>query len=215
MEEHTVDLLRECDSGCAMAAESLEQIRDFVSDQGLWNEITASYEKHQDLDLRIKKTLRAMEEQGKEPGKMASAWSWMSTEMRMMAKGGDKEAASIVTDGCNMGIKTICGYKNQYSGASKAAMELADELTGMEENLRDSCTEHDNPEAILIDRENVTALKKEMKKSLSSLENQVFQLYIAGNGYVEIAEILGKTPKAVDNALRRIRKKMKRCFGES
>ena len=72
----------------------------------------------------------------------------------------------------------------------------------MEENLRDSCTEHDNPEAILIDRENVTALKKEMKKSLSSLENQVFQLYIAGNGYVEIAEILGKTPKAVDNALR-------------
>lgn len=70
MEEHTVDLLRECDSGCAMAAESLEQIRDFVSDQGLWNEITASYEKHQDLDLRIKKTLRAMEEQGKEPGKM-------------------------------------------------------------------------------------------------------------------------------------------------
>ena len=36
-----------------------------------------------------------------------------------------------------MGIKTICGYKNQYSGASKAAMELADELTGMEENLRD------------------------------------------------------------------------------
>ena len=84
-----------------------------------------------------------------------------------------------------------------------------------EENLRDSCAEHDNPEAILIDRENVTALKEEMKKSLSSLENQVFQLYAAGNGYVEIAEILGKTPKAVDNALRRIRKKMKRCFGES
>ena len=85
----------------------------------------------------------------------------------------------------------------------------------MEENLRDSCTEHDNPEAILIDRENVTALKEEMRKSLSSMENQVFQLYVAGNGYVEIAEILGKTPKAVDNALRRIRKKMKRCFGES
>ena len=85
----------------------------------------------------LEKTLSAMEEQGKEPGKMASAWSWMSTEMRMMAKGGDKEAASIVTDGCNMGIKTICGYKNQYSGASKAVMEIADELTGMEENLRD------------------------------------------------------------------------------
>ncbi len=150
MEEHSVNLLRECDSGCKMAAESLEQIRDMVSDQELWKDITESYEKHQELDAKIKKTLSAMEEEGKEPGKMASAWSWMSTEMRMLAKGGDKEAASIVTDGCNMGIKTICGYKNQYSGASKACgyknqysgaskavMEIADELTGMEENLRD------------------------------------------------------------------------------
>ena len=98
MEEHSVNLLRECDSGCKMAAESLEQIRDMVSDQELWKDITESYEKHQELDAKIKKTLSAMEEEGKEPGKMASAWSWMSTEMRMMAKGGDKEAASIVTD---------------------------------------------------------------------------------------------------------------------
>ena len=124
-------------SAAKMAAESLGQIRDMVSDQELWKDITESYEKHQELDAKIKKTLSAMEEEGKEPGKMASAWSWMSTEMRMLAKGGDKEAASIVTDGCNMGIKTICGYKNQYSGASKAVMEIADELTGMEENLRD------------------------------------------------------------------------------
>ena len=86
MEEHSVNLLRECDSGCKMAAESLEQIRDMVSDQELWKDITESYEKHQELDAKIKKTLSAMEEEGKEPGKMASAWSWMSTEMRMLAK---------------------------------------------------------------------------------------------------------------------------------
>ena len=50
MEEHSVNLLRECDSGCKMAAESLEQIRDMVSDQELWKDITESYEKHQELD---------------------------------------------------------------------------------------------------------------------------------------------------------------------
>lgn len=71
MEEHSVNLLRECDSGCKMAAESLEQIRDMVSDQELWKDITESYEKHQELDAKIKKTLSAMEEEGKEPGKMA------------------------------------------------------------------------------------------------------------------------------------------------
>lgn len=80
-----------------------------------------------------------------------------------------------------------------------------------EENLRDSCAEHDNPEAILIDRENVTALKKEIEKSLSPMEKQVLRLYLDGNGYMEIAGILGKTPKSIDNALQRIRGKMKSC----
>ena len=61
-----------------------------------------------------------------------------------------------------------------------------------EENLRDSWVEHDNPESILIDRENVSVLEQEMEKNLSPLENQVLHLYLDGNGYVEIAEILGK-----------------------
>ena len=72
--------------------------------------------------------------------------------------------------------------------------------------------EHDNPESILIDRENVSALENEMEKSLSSLENRVLHLYLEGNSYIEIAEILGKTPKSIDNALRRIRKKIKKYF---
>ena len=55
MEEHSVNLLRECDSGCKMAAESLGQIRDMVSDQELWKDITESYEKHQELDARSKR----------------------------------------------------------------------------------------------------------------------------------------------------------------
>ncbi len=81
-----------------------------------------------------------------------------------------------------------------------------------EENFRDSCVEHDNPESILIDRENVAALENEMKKSLSPLENRVLQLYLDGNGYMDIARILGKTPKSIDNALQRIRGKIKSYF---
>lgn len=81
-----------------------------------------------------------------------------------------------------------------------------------EEDFRDTYAEHDNPESILIDRENVSALENEMEKSLSSLENRVLHLYLEGNSYTEIAEILGKTPKSIDNALRRIRKKIKKYF---
>ena len=72
--------------------------------------------------------------------------------------------------------------------------------------------EHDNPESILIDRENVAALENEMKKSLSPLENRVLQLYLDGNGYMDIARILGKTPKSIDNALQRILGKIKSYF---
>ena len=81
-----------------------------------------------------------------------------------------------------------------------------------EENLRGSCVEHGNPESILIDRENVKALEKEMEKNLSALENKVLELYLDGNGYREIAEILGKSPKSIDNALHRIRRKIKKYF---
>lgn len=81
-----------------------------------------------------------------------------------------------------------------------------------EEKIRDSYVEYDNPEMILIDRENVKTLEKEMKKSLSPFENRVLQLYLDGNGYIEIAEILGKHPKSIDNALRRIRTKIKKYF---
>ena len=81
-----------------------------------------------------------------------------------------------------------------------------------EENLRGSCVEHGNPESILIDRENVKALEKEMEKKLSALENKVLELYLDGNGYREIAEILGKSPKSIDNALHRIRRKIKKYF---
>ena len=72
--------------------------------------------------------------------------------------------------------------------------------------------EYDNPESILIDRENVEALENEIKKSLSPLENRVLQLYLDGNGYMDIARILGKTPKSIDNALRSIRGKIKSYF---
>lgn len=55
MEEHSVNLLRECDSGCKMAAESLEQIRDMVSDQELWKDITESYENIRSWTQRSKR----------------------------------------------------------------------------------------------------------------------------------------------------------------
>ena len=73
--------------------------------------------------------------------------------------------------------------------------------------------EESNPEELIIDRENVEQLEQNMQKELSSFEKQVLDLYITGMNYVEIAKVLGKDEKSTDNALQRIRTKMKKVLG--
>ena len=76
-----------------------------------------------------------------------------------------------------------------------------------EEHLGDNWGE--NPESIIIDQENVQDLEQEITATLSPMENQVLEYYLAGNRYGEIAQIMGKTPKSIDNALQRIRIKIR------
>lgn len=137
MEEHTIQLLKECDSGCKMAVSSMDQIMEFVPEGKLKRIIGGYEEKHRELGNDAAKQLKELGQTGKEPEMMASAFSWMSTEMKMMMKGDEKQAARIMMDGCNMGIKSICGYENQFAGASKESMALAEKLVKTEEAFRD------------------------------------------------------------------------------
>ena len=67
----------------------------------------------------------------------------------------------------------------------------------------------DNPESIVISQESERLLREAIEKHLSRMERQVLELYLEGESYVQIAEELKKTPKAVDNAIQRIRKKIR------
>ncbi|MBE5940341.1 MAG: sigma-70 family RNA polymerase sigma factor [Lachnospiraceae bacterium] len=66
-----------------------------------------------------------------------------------------------------------------------------------------------NPEDILIEREQKNRLFKKINESLSSFEKEVLRLYVEGMNYHEIAESMAKTPKSIDNALQRIKAKVK------
>ena len=72
----------------------------------------------------------------------------------------------------------------------------------------------ENPEAVIIDQERTRILKEEIKKALSPMENKVLAYYMQGYGYVKIAKLLGKKPKSIDNALQRIRGKIRACKEE-
>ena len=69
-----------------------------------------------------------------------------------------------------------------------------------------------NPEEVLIDRENVELLERTIDKELSSFEKQVLDLYLTGMKYSQIAKVLGRDDKSTDNALQRIKTKLKKAI---
>ncbi len=68
---------------------------------------------------------------------------------------------------------------------------------------------HRNPEDLYIDRENVLHIEHTLEKELSAFEYEVLKMYIDGADYIEIAERMDKKPKSIDNAIQRIKKKVK------
>ena len=137
MEDHTIRLLQECSKGCKMGIKSIEQVNEYVSDSKLRRIIDKYKDEHRRIESEADHLLMWHGQDSKPPEKMATAMSWLSTEMKMMMRDDDKQAAKIMMDGCNMGIQSICGFMNQYSGASKSSIALAKDLVKIEEEFRD------------------------------------------------------------------------------
>ncbi len=66
-----------------------------------------------------------------------------------------------------------------------------------------------SPEEYIINEERVAEINRNIEKSLSDFEKKVLQHFISGKNYIEIAQILAKEPKSIDNALNRIKIKLR------
>lgn len=135
MDKNTAELLRECSSGCHMAIGSMEQVIGAVSDQRLKDVIDEYNVKHKELKKRSDALLRGAGEHSKSPSSASSAFAWFSTEMKMMIDDSSHQIASVMTDGCNMGIKTICEYLNRYEDASDESRRIACDIVSAEESF--------------------------------------------------------------------------------
>ena len=71
-----------------------------------------------------------------------------------------------------------------------------------------------NPEELLLNTEYANAFEEELKDQLSKLENRVLYLHLMGMDYLKIAEVMDKSPKAIDNALQRIKGKARHILEE-
>lgn len=112
-------------------------------------------------------------------------------------------------------IKTSNRMKNQplnsyisiYSSAYSDENALADGDFIIDQEIRASQL---NPEEIIIDRENVSRIEKNLFAYLSKMETKVLELYLDGMTYQEIASYMAKSPKSIDNALQRIKSKLQK-----
>lgn len=131
----TVELLKECDAGCKMAVDSMEQIGKYVTDDQLKTLITKYNDEHIKMEEDIHRMLNNMGEEEKEPNPMAKASSWIQSEVKMAIKGDTHQAASLLTDGCNMGIKSLHEYKNQYKAADDKSVQMCEKICNIETRM--------------------------------------------------------------------------------
>lgn len=102
--------------------------------------------------------------------------------------------------------KPLNTYISFYSVNNEGKEQEQELIDTLQSNLEQ------NPEKVLIDKENVLLLEKKIEKELSSFEKQVLDLYLTGMGYAQIARVLGKDEKSTDNALQRIKSKLKKAI---
>lgn len=135
MNDDTRSLLQECESGCRMAVGSMDQVKDYASDARLEDVIEKYRKKHIRLEEECHELLAGGHGGDKSPGAAAKAFSYISTEMKLMLDNGTAKIADILADGCNMGIKSISGYENRYKEASAESLRIAERLVKAEEDF--------------------------------------------------------------------------------
>ena len=133
--EDTIKLLKECDAGTKTAVSSIKEVLDNVKSKDLLALLTKSTEEHELIIQDIKEYLDEIEGDGKDPSPMAKMMSWAKINMKMMMHEDDKTIASLIIDGCNMGIKSLNMYLNQYTEADSTAKNICKKLIKIEESL--------------------------------------------------------------------------------
>lgn len=136
IENDTIRLLRECDAGVDMGVSAIADVMDKVGAQNLKMILKRCKSEHEKLKTEIELLLNSYHDEGKEPSPVAKGMSWIKTNVKMAADDSDATAADLLTDGCDMGTKSLSKYLNQYKAADEKSKDIAKRLIKIEEDLR-------------------------------------------------------------------------------
>ncbi|MBQ4153708.1 MAG: hypothetical protein IJE01_00725 [Clostridia bacterium] len=135
IEQDTIKLLRECDAGVKMGIASIEDVRDYVKSEDFKKYLVECKREHDKLEDEIREELNKYSDEGKEPNPIAKGMSWMKTNIKLSVDSSDNTVADLMTDGCNMGVKSLNKYLNEYKAADEFSKDIAKRLINLEERL--------------------------------------------------------------------------------
>ena len=135
IEQDTVKLLRECDAGAKMGVASIDEVLQYVSSERLKKALSDCKDEHDALNREIQEQLEKYRDDGKDPNPIAKGMSWMKTNVKLAMNDSDHTIADLITDGCNMGVKSLNRYLNQYKAADEVSKDIAKRLINLEEQL--------------------------------------------------------------------------------
>ncbi len=135
IEQDTIRLLRECDAGVKMGISSIDDVLDDVKSVKLKEYLVNCKNEHIELDREIQQLLNKYQDEGKDPNPIAKGMSWMKTNMKLAMKESDETIADLMTDGCNMGVKSLNKYLNEYCAADEVTKDITKRLINLEEKL--------------------------------------------------------------------------------
>ena len=131
----TIKLLKECDAGSKMAVTSIDDVVEKIRDSSMKSLLQESKKHHEKLGNEIHSLLNQYGKSEKDPNPMAKGMSWMKTNVKMTMDDSDATVADLITDGCNMGVKSLHKYLNQYKDADHTSKDICNRLISIEEEL--------------------------------------------------------------------------------
>lgn len=135
VEPDTIRLLRECDAGIKMGVSAIEDVVDRVADKRFRRSLTDCAAEHAKLKAEIQTLLDKYGDEGKNPNPIAQGMSHMKTGMKLGMDDSDQTIADLIMDGCNMGVKSLSQYLNQYKAADEMSKNITKRLIALEERL--------------------------------------------------------------------------------
>ena len=135
IENDTIKLLRECDAGVKMGISSISDVIDRVKSDDLKSVLNSNKLEHEKLESQIQQKLIEYKDDGKDPEPMAKGMSWLKTNFMIGMNHSDETIADLLTDGCNMGVKSLNSYLNKYKAADEHTKDITKKLINLEERL--------------------------------------------------------------------------------